>query len=155
MAPVPSNQFHISLGDIKLSSTQKKSLNKALSSATLAELARLDLADGVYHRIPPEWLGIFIDRFRRGGGLPTPGTAPALPAETHGTTFTVSLGDIKLSPAQQRSMGNAINSATLAELGRLGIKDSFAVRIPRKEWFGIWLDRVRINQGRITGGSPR
>lgn len=148
----PTTQFHVSFGDIKLSAAQKKALNKAISAATLSELARLDLADGVYHRIPPEWLGIFLDRFRRGGTFTTPDTAPALPAETRGTTFTVALGDIKLNPKQQKSLGNAINSATLSELGRMGLKDSFAVRIPRKEWYGIWLDRVRINQGRITGG---
>jgi len=147
-----TNRFHVSLGDIKLTPAQRKAINKALSSATLAELARLDLADGVVHRIPPEWLGIIVDKFHNGRVAGTADRDPVLPAEAHGTTFTVSLGEIKLNTAQQKSLGNAINSATLSELSRMDLKDNFAVRIPRKEWFGIWLDRVKINQGQITGG---
>ena len=146
-------KFHVSLGDLKLSAAQKKSLNKALSAATLSELARLDLADNVIHRIPPEWLGIVVDRYRGGRVGVSPDGDPALPADVRGTTFTVALGaEMKLNPAQTRSMSNAINSATLSELSRIGVKDSFAVRIPRKEWYGIWLDRVKIDRGRITGG---
>ncbi len=153
--PPPTNQFHVSFGDIKLSAAQKKSINKAISTATLSELARLDLSDGIYHRIPPEWLGQWWDRIRTGQAPKIPTVAPSLPADARGTTFTVALGEIKLNPKQTRSMSNAINSATLSELGRIGLNDAFAARIERKKWYGIWLDRVKINQGRITGGLPR
>jgi len=142
--------FHVALGDIKLSSTQRKSLAQAINSATLAELAKVDLADGIVARTSPDWQGIVIDPYFAKKSL-RQAAAARVPAEVTGTTMTVAIGDVGLTSAQQKTIGSAINSAAISELSRLGVRENISVRYP-KEWLGIWLDRIRVNDvgGRAT-----
>ena len=53
--------------------------------------------------------------------------------------FTVDLTELKMSPEIARQFENSIHAATLDTLARLDLQGDITVRIPRKEWLGIWI----------------
>lgn len=74
--------FHVGFGDVKLSKSQQRQLASAIQSAALSELARMDVAPsgGLRFQLNPEWLGIWCERFRGGGGpIPDVGSGLILP----------------------------------------------------------------------------
>lgn len=139
MATQKPTTFHVALDTLKLSAAQKANLSKTINAAALHELARLDLADGLQGRIPKEWRGMWIDRFKAGTNFTTPDTSPAIPESIENATVaSVVLDGIKLTGAQRTSLESAIRTAALGELGRIGPREGLGVRYP-KEWTGIWI----------------
>ena len=59
------------------------------------------------------------------------------------TQFIVHLEGLKLPPEAEATIAREIRAAALRELARLDLKADFGVRIPRKEWLGIWLDHIK------------
>jgi len=59
------------------------------------------------------------------------------------TQFIVHLEGLKLPPDAEATIAREIRAAALRELARLDLKADFGVRIPRKEWLGLWLDHIR------------
>ena len=65
-----------------------------------------------------------------------------MPAAEDRTQFIVHLEGLKLPPDAETTIAREIRAAALRELARLDLKADFGVRIPRKEWLGIWLDHI-------------
>jgi hypothetical protein len=132
--------FNVALDEIKLTAAQKSNITRAINAAALQELAKLDLADGMQARVPPEWLGIWIDRFGGTGGLTLPGSAPSMPKFGKATVASVVLDGVKLTTTQRNSLESAIRGAAIGELGKIAPAGGFGVAYPKpKEWFGIWI----------------
>jgi hypothetical protein len=72
-------------------------------------------------------------------------------AKDTGSEFIVKLNGIKLPPAAEAVVSQEINAAVMRALGKIDLKGDLSARIPRREWLGIWLERVR----QIEGGVPR
>lgn len=53
--------------------------------------------------------------------------------------FRVVIEGIELSDEHVQRLNRAMQSAALQELAKLPIEVDFGVRIPRKEWLGIWI----------------
>ena len=58
------------------------------------------------------------------------------------TQFIVHLEGLRLPPDAEATIAREIRAAALRELARLDLKADFGVRIPRKEWLGLWLDHI-------------
>jgi hypothetical protein len=59
------------------------------------------------------------------------------------TQFIVHFDGLELPPNAQATIAQEIRAAALRELARLDLKADFGVRIPRKEWLGLWLDPIK------------
>ena len=59
-----------------------------------------------------------------------------------GTQFIIHLQGIKLPPETEAEIAKEVRSVTLRELARIDLRGDFAVRIPRKDWIGLWLERA-------------
>ena len=66
----PTATFTVAFGDLKLSAEHKAAIQKAIQSAALAEIARLDLARDVRFRFPREWLGIWLQELKGSDPMP-------------------------------------------------------------------------------------
>jgi hypothetical protein len=64
-----NTEFVVRLEGIDLPKDQRDRINKALQRALVHELADVDLGGQAAIRIPREWYGIWIEKFK-GGGLP-------------------------------------------------------------------------------------
>lgn len=76
-----------------------------------------------------------------------------------GTSFVVHLNDLNLPDDQKAIVARAIQGAVLNEIARFdfGREGGLGLRIPLKEWLGLWLERVgrqEIPIPRVTFG-PR
>jgi hypothetical protein len=59
--------FRVDFGSVKLTAAQQKRVAEAIERTVAAELPSLDLGPAVtLGRVRKEWIGIWIDRFRRG-----------------------------------------------------------------------------------------
>lgn len=78
-----------------------------------------------------------------------------MPPAAH-NQFIVYLEGLKLPPEVEASVAREIRAAALRELARADFHVDFGVRVPRKEWLGLWLEPVRGgNIGRPPGiGAP-
>jgi hypothetical protein len=63
--------------------------------------------------------------------------------------FIVDVSDAKLSPQVARELETAVQRAALSVLARLDLASEVNVRIPKKEWLGIWIE------GRLPGTPER
>jgi hypothetical protein len=59
-----------------------------------------------------------------------------------GTQFIVHLQGIKLPAEVEAEIAKEVRSAALRELARVDLRGDLTLRIPRKEWLGIWLERI-------------
>ena len=66
----PTATFTVAFGDLKLSAEQMAAIQKAIQSAALSEIARLDLARDVRFRFPKEWLGIWLQDLKGSDPMP-------------------------------------------------------------------------------------
>jgi hypothetical protein len=57
--------------------------------------------------------------------------------------FIVHLQGISLPPDTAAQVAREVQSAALRELARLDLRGDLTFRIPRKEWLGIWIERVQ------------
>jgi hypothetical protein len=62
--------------------------------------------------------------------------------------FIVDASKTKLSPQVAKELEVAVQKAALSVLARVDLSPGVGVRIPNKEWLGIWLE------GRLPG-KPR
>ena len=62
--------------------------------------------------------------------------------------FIVDVSAAKLSPQVAKELEAAVQKAALSVLARVDLSPGVNVRIPNKDWLGIWLE------GRL-GGVPR
>lgn len=79
-----------------------------------------------------------------------------MPPNAGHSQFIVYLEGLKLPPELEASVAREIRAAALRELARADFHVDFGVRVPRKEWLGLWLETVRTgNIGRPPGiGGP-
>lgn len=61
---------------------------------------------------------------------------------TEGSEFIVKLNGMKLSPADEARIAAEVRMTVMRELAKVDPKGDLHVRIPYKEWLGIWLERV-------------
>ncbi len=71
-----------------------------------------------------------------------------------GSQFQVSFGGIKLPAAVEKRIAARIQETVIAEITKIDFKGDFGVRFPRKEWLGIWIDRINP-KGPIGPIGPR
>lgn len=63
-----------------------------------------------------------------------------------GSEFIVKLNGIKLPTEVEARIDKAIRSVVMQELARTDLKGDALALIPRKEWWGIWLDVFKPGQ---------
>ena len=63
--------------------------------------------------------------------------------------FIVKVDGIKLSKEQEANINREVQSAVLRELARFDFGSDLTVRIPRKEWLGIWIRNKIFEAGNI------
>jgi hypothetical protein len=66
---------------------------------------------------------------------------------TKGAEFIVKLDGVHLPPEVQTALAREIQSVTLRELAKLDLGEGLGIRVPRKDWLGIWIRDLR-------GGGP-
>jgi hypothetical protein len=73
------------------------------------------------------------------------------PTAVRPNDFVVRLDGLPLDDGARQRIAAALQSAAVAELGRLDLnkRDAFAY-IPRKEWYGLWL-RTIAQAGEFRG----
>jgi hypothetical protein len=59
-----------------------------------------------------------------------------------GSQFIVHLEGIRLPAEAEAQIAKEVRATALRELGRLDLKGDVVVRIPTKEWLGLWLERT-------------
>jgi hypothetical protein len=59
-----------------------------------------------------------------------------------GSQFIVHLHGIKLTAEAESQIAKEVQAAALRELARIDLRGDVVVRIPRKEWYGIWIEPV-------------
>ena len=74
--------------------------------------------------------------------------------KTKGSQFQVDFGGIKLPTSVEKRIASRIQETVMAELARIDLKGDIRFRIPRKEWLGIWIDRINP-KGPIGPLGPR
>jgi hypothetical protein len=60
-----------------------------------------------------------------------------------GAQFIVHLQDIKLSAEAEAEIAKEVRAAAMRELARIDLRGDLVFRFPRKEWLGIWIERMR------------
>ena len=66
-----------------------------------------------------------------------------------GSEFILKLNRIKLPAEAEKQIAGELQSALLAALAKIDLKAGVAFRIPKKDWFGIWIEPIP----RIDGGG--
>jgi len=74
--------------------------------------------------------------------------------QADGTSFIVHLEGIKLPPEGQALLAREVRAAALRELARLDLAVDFGVRVPRKEWLGLWLEHIKELPRLAPPGAP-
>ena len=70
-------------------------------------------------------------------------------AGQEGSEFILKLSGIKLPPEVERRVAAELQSTLLREIARVDLKTGvdlragLAIRIPNRDWFGIWIERAR------------
>ena len=73
-----------------------------------------------------------------------------------GTDLIVRFDGVTIPPDMRNALAHEIQALTLRELAKLDLGAGIGVRVPRKEWLGIWIERfgqgelptLRVTQGR-------
>jgi len=76
--------------------------------------------------------------------------------QTQSTSFLVHLDGLDVPEKQRAELERAIQGAVLNEVARFDFGAAVGVRIPRREWLGIWLERLGgrdIPMPKITFGG--
>jgi hypothetical protein len=71
-------------------------------------------------------------------------------ADKAGNDFIVKLDGLSLTQEAAQSLAREIQSLVLRELARIDLGGDLHAHIPRREWYGIWLAKVKpqdINTG--------
>lgn len=83
------------------------------------------------------------------------------PGRHEGSEFILKLSGIKLPPEAEKRIAAELQSTLLRELAHTDLKAGLAVRIPNRDWFGIWIERalkpadiptLRVTEGGVKGG---
>ncbi len=61
----------------------------------------------------------------------------------------VRLDGLKLSKEVEASINREVQAVVLRELAKLDVGTDYTVRIPRKEWLGIWIRNHAFDAGNI------
>ena len=64
-------------------------------------------------------------------------------ATLSGSEFIIKLEGIKLPAATEKRIAEEMQRTFLQEVAKIDFKADISVRIPRKDWLGIWLERIR------------
>jgi hypothetical protein len=78
-------------------------------------------------------------------------------ADSKGTDFVVHLDAVDIPEKERAAIARAIQAATLNELARLDLGGAMSFRVPRREWLGLWLERLQIGESpvaRVMVGRP-
>jgi hypothetical protein len=78
-------------------------------------------------------------------------------AAPQGTDFIVHLDAVNIPDKDRAAVSRAIQAATLTELAKLDLGGALGFRIPRREWLGIWLERLGGQEPpipKVTIGRP-
>jgi hypothetical protein len=68
--------------------------------------------------------------------------------QSQGTSFVVHLNDVDITEEQKVKIARTIQGAVLTEIARADfgrgdvLGPELGIRIPYKEWYGLWLERV-------------
>lgn len=58
--------------------------------------------------------------------------------------FIVKLEGVELKDDVRAALAREIQALTLRELAKLDLHPDYSVRIPRREWLGIWIEQARL-----------
>jgi hypothetical protein len=61
----------------------------------------------------------------------------------------VRLDGLKLTKEAEATINREVQSVVLRELAKLDIREDYTVRIPRKEWLGIWIRNKAFESGNL------
>ena len=61
----------------------------------------------------------------------------------------VRLDGLKISKEAEANINREVQAVVLRELARLDIREDYTVRIPRKEWLGIWIRNKAFEAGNL------
>jgi hypothetical protein len=64
-------------------------------------------------------------------------------ANLEGSEFILKLSGIRLPREVETRIAAELQSTLMRELGRVDLKAGLALRIPNKEWLGIWIERLQ------------
>jgi hypothetical protein len=73
------------------------------------------------------------------------------------TDFIVHLDGVNIPDKDRAAISRAIQAVTLNELAKLDLGGALGFRVPRREWLGIWLERLAGKEPpipRVTVGRP-
>lgn len=67
-----------------------------------------------------------------------------------GSEFILKLNGMKLPAEVEKQIATELQATLMRELAKTDLKGGVGIRIPKKDWLGIWLE----NLGRLGGGLP-
>jgi hypothetical protein len=59
-----------------------------------------------------------------------------------GSEFILKLNGIKLPAEVEQRIAGELQAALMREIARVDLKSPLTIRIPNREWYGIWLERL-------------
>ena len=63
--------------------------------------------------------------------------------------FVVRLDGVKLSKEQEAAINGEIQAAVMRQLAKIDARADLNLRIPYKEWLGIWIRTREFDAGRV------